>query len=112
MTEKEDIRSYTAEELRELAARGEDLTDWEKVDSLTEADLERLIAEDPEERDFVPDWTQAKLVVPQAKQSVHLRLDRDIIEFFKAQGKGHITRMQTVLRAYVDAHRNGGGTPR
>jgi len=43
--------------------------------------------------------------LPQAKQSVHLRLDQEIIAFFKSTGKGHISRMQTVLKAYVDAHR-------
>lgn len=39
-------------------------------------------------------------------QSVHLRLDADVFEFFKSQGKGHITRMQDVLRAYAQAHRS------
>lgn len=37
--------------------------------------------------------------------SVHLRLDADVFDFFKAQGKGHLTRMQDVLRAYVQAQR-------
>jgi uncharacterized protein (DUF4415 family) len=41
----------------------------------------------------------------QPKQSIHLRLEQDIIQYFKAQGKGHISRMQAVLKAYVDAHR-------
>jgi uncharacterized protein (DUF4415 family) len=37
-----------------------------------------------------------------------LRLDQEIIDFFKAQGKGHISRMQAVLKAYADAHRGSG----
>ncbi len=56
-------------------------------------------------RGILPDWTQAKLVLPEAKKSVHLRLDGEISAFFKSQGKGHISRMQAVLKAYVDAHR-------
>jgi uncharacterized protein (DUF4415 family) len=63
------------------------------------------VAEDEDERGMQADWTQAKLVLPQAKQSVHLRLDQEIIAFFKSAGKGHISRMQAVLKAYVDAHR-------
>jgi uncharacterized protein (DUF4415 family) len=34
---------------------------------------------------------------------VHLRLDSDVVEWFKARGKGHLTHMNAVLRAYVDA---------
>ena len=109
MTKDEDTRTYTAEELRAMKARGEDRTDWEKVDAMTEADLDRLIAGDPDERDFEPDWTRAQLVLPEAKRSVHLRLEQDVIDFFKAQGKGHISRMQAVLRAYVEAHRSRDG---
>jgi uncharacterized protein (DUF4415 family) len=95
-----------SEELEAKRVRVESRTDWNKVDSITDERLERLIAEDEDERDFTPDWTRAKLVIPEARQSVHLRLDRDTIRFFKAQGKGHITRMQAVLKAYVDAHKH------
>jgi len=104
-----DIRTYTADEIRAMRRRGEDRTDWAKVDAMTEADLERAIAEDEDERDLEPDWTRAELVMPRPKQSVHLRLDPEVVAFFKAGGKGHITRMQAVLRAYVDAHKRRAG---
>ena len=104
-----DIRTYTADEIRAMRRRGADRTDWAKVDAMTEADLERAIAEDEDERDLEPDWTRAALVLPRPRQSVHLRLDREVVEFFKAGGKGHITRMQAVLRAYVDAHKRRAG---
>ena len=42
--------------------------------------------------------------MPSGKTSVHLRLDSDIVDWFKGQGRGHLTRMNGVLRAYVDAH--------
>ena len=103
MKKDKNIKSYTAAELK--AKRAESRTDLSKLDSMTDERLERLIAEDEDERGLQPDWTQAKLVFPQAKQSVHLRLEQDIIKYFKAQGKGHISRMQAVLRAYVEAHR-------
>ena len=77
----------------------------EKVDAMTDAELERVIAEDEDERDLQPDWTKAKLVFVEPKQSIHLRLEQEIIDFFKAQGKGHISRMQAVLKAYANAHR-------
>jgi uncharacterized protein (DUF4415 family) len=50
-------------------------------------------------------WDNAVWVDPQGKTSVHLKLDPEVFFFFKSQGKGHITRMQDVLRAYVKAQK-------
>ena len=102
MKRDKNIRSYTAEELKSKRAKSR--TDLGRVDAQTEKELERIIAEDEDERGIRADWTQAKLVLPQAKQSVHLRLEQEVISFFKSKGKGHISRMQAVLKAYVDAH--------
>jgi uncharacterized protein (DUF4415 family) len=98
-----NIKSYSAAELK--GKRAASRTDLSRVDATTDAELERLIAEDEDERGLTPDWTRAQLVLPQAKQSVHLRLDKEIIAFFKSQGKGHISRMQAVLKAYMEAHK-------
>ncbi len=104
MKKDKHIKSYTAAELK--AKRAESHTDLSKVDAISDEELERLVAEDEGERAVRADWTRAKLVLPQAKQSVHLRLNQEIISFFKSQGKGHISRMQAVLKAYVDAQRS------
>jgi uncharacterized protein (DUF4415 family) len=50
-------------------------------------------------------WAKAQLVEPKGVQPVLLKLDPDVLDFFRSQGKGHLTRMQNVLRAYVAAHR-------
>jgi len=80
------------------------LTDWKRVDAMTEEELERAIAADPDS-DVKPDWTKAKLVLPQRKQSVHLRVDPDVLDWFRRQGSGYLTRMNAVLRTYYEAHR-------
>lgn len=51
-------------------------------------------------------WKRAKPVMPESKKSVHLRVDTDVLEWFRAQGKGHLTRMNAVLRSYVAAQRS------
>jgi uncharacterized protein (DUF4415 family) len=102
MKKDKNIKSYTAAELK--AKQVQSRTDLGRVDAQTDEELERLVASDEDERGLRADWTQAKLVLPQAKQSVHLRLEQEIIAFFKSKGKGHISRMQAVLKAYVDAH--------
>jgi uncharacterized protein (DUF4415 family) len=50
-------------------------------------------------------WENAKPFIPPGKESVHLRVDSDVLKWFRAQGKGHLTRMNAVLRSYYEAHR-------
>ncbi|WP_290801426.1 BrnA antitoxin family protein [Aquidulcibacter sp.] len=48
----------------------------------------------------------ARLIMPAGttKQAISLRVDDDVLEWFKAGGKGHLSRMNAVLRAYMLAH--------
>jgi uncharacterized protein (DUF4415 family) len=52
-------------------------------------------------------WKNAELLMPgdKPKASVHLRIDYDVFDWFRRQGKGHLTRMNAVLRAYYEANR-------
>jgi uncharacterized protein (DUF4415 family) len=52
-------------------------------------------------------WKNAELVMPgdQPKASVHLRVDPDVLAWFRRQGRGHLTRMNAVLRAYYETNR-------
>lgn len=104
MTKDESTRIYTDKELAGMRRRGEDHTDWKKVDSISDEELEKLLAADEEERDLVPDWVNACLVLPEPKGQVNLRIDQDVLRFFKAQGPGYQTRMNAVLRSYMLAH--------
>ena len=80
-------------------------TDWARVRAVTQRELERLIAKDPDADVPHPDWTRARLVLPQRKESVHLRIDPDVLAWFRQQGQGYLTRMNAVLRSYMEAHR-------
>ena len=50
-------------------------------------------------------WDTAEPQEYKAKKQLNMRVDPDIIEFFKDQGAGHLTRMHAVLRSYVDAQK-------
>lgn len=51
-------------------------------------------------------WKNARVVMPgQGKRQLTLRLDAEVLDWFKAQGKGYQTRINAVLRAYVAAQR-------
>ena len=52
-------------------------------------------------------FATAKLVMPPgaSKKAVSMRVDEDVLDWFKARGKGHLSRMNAVLRAYMLSHR-------
>jgi len=81
--------------------------------SLSEVEALRDRADDPTHSD-APEarslgeefWKSARVVMPSGRTSVHLRLDSDVVEWFKSRGKGHLTRMNAVLRAYVETQKH------
>lgn len=105
MKKKQDIRNYTAEELAELREREGSGTNWRRVDDMTEHELNAAIESDEEERGLEPDWPKARLLMPKPKKSIHLRIDPDILDWLKSKGKGYQTRINAILRQYMDAHK-------
>jgi len=91
MTQKNTIVRYSLNTIKKKIARGASKT-------LVEAPEAAPVGED-----F---WKRARIVMPRGKTSVHLRVDSDIFDWFKKQGNGHLTRMNAVLRSYVDAHKH------
>jgi uncharacterized protein (DUF4415 family) len=49
------------------------------------------------------DWTEAPLPMPKGKRLISLRLDADVVDYFQQGGKGYQTRMNAVLRAWMQA---------
>ncbi len=79
-------------------------TDWSKFDATTAKDIERQIAEDPDLKDFeAVDWSKASFVEAPVKQPISIRLDADVLAFFKAQGNGYQSRINRVLRHYMES---------
>ena len=64
----------------------------------------------PEGPDLGPQfWAKARIEGPRRTRSVHLKLDPEVFAYFVeiTGGKGHLTRMQAVLKAYVEAMGKG-----
>lgn len=92
-----------------LADRRKGKTDWDRVRGMTEAEIERGAEEDPDN----PPWTEAelqaaRLVLPSEgrKVPVSIRLDPEVVSFFRGQGPGYQSRINAVLLAYVRSRRN------
>ena len=100
MANEEDIRRYSIEEIRAMRAGGESRTDWQRIRTMTEEELEAAIASDPDWKDIPEDWyLNAVAVYPEPKKLLSLRLDTDIIAWFRQQGPRYQTSMNAVLRA-------------
>jgi len=83
-------------------------TSWKRLRELTDAEIRRGIEEDPDvhptDEGF---WKTAKVVVPKPKQTVTIRLDADLLEWLRRE-KGYQTRINAVLRTYMDANTGSG----
>ena len=91
----------------ESARKGK--TEWRRVGALSESEVTEAAKSDPDAQPTDADfWKSAQLVMPENKIPVTLRLDRDVLAWFKAHGRRYQTRMNAVLRAYVHAHRKPG----
>jgi uncharacterized protein (DUF4415 family) len=55
------------------------------------------------------DWSDAELNIPPQKQAISIRLDEDVIEFFRQTGQGYQTRINAVLRRYMEHSRGKTG---
>jgi len=82
-------------------------TDWRRLDRMTDEEIDQQIKADPDVApEFDESWmADAELIVPKKKEAVSIRLDPDVLAFFKAPGPGYQTRISAVLRSYVRANR-------
>ena len=102
MAKKEHIVRYTDKEIQAMQVRGEDKSDWAKASAMTQTEIEAAIADDPDEAGLVVDWSKASIELPQPKVVLNMRVDYDVLEFFRSQGKGYQTKINAVLRSYVE----------
>ncbi len=79
----------------------------------TEDRHKKLLAMRDEDIDYsdIPElnddfWANARVVMPKAKEQISIKVDRDVLEFFRKDGPGYQTRMNAVLRSFVEAHRD------
>lgn len=93
---------------RRSSERRRGKTDWKQVDALTDANIAKAIQADPDTFEAGRDWFQQAMVLRPAhdKKPVTVRLDSDMLEWFRRQGRGYQTRINAVLRAYYEAHRS------
>ncbi len=77
-------------------------TDWARLDAMTDEEIDASIANDPDWQEFKDiDWSKAILVTPPKKKAISIRVDEDVLNYFKKEGAGYQRRMNAVLRSYM-----------
>lgn len=87
--------------IRRVGERRQGKTDWARVDALTDEDIAETVANDPDAVPIDIDWSDAVLVVPPKKKAISIRVDEDVLDFFKREGEGYQRRINAVLRSYM-----------
>ena len=87
---------------RKWGDRRKGKTDWARVDAMTDEEVEASIASDPDWAEFKDvDWSDAVLVIPARKKAISIRVDEDVLDYFKSEGDGYQRRINAVLRSYM-----------
>jgi uncharacterized protein (DUF4415 family) len=78
-------------------------TDWQRLINMTEEDIEKNAMSDPDaaltDEKF---WKNAEVILPRKKVSVSIRLDADVVEWFKQPDHPYQTLINSVLRTFVE----------
>ena len=100
----DDFVRHTAAELQALQAAGKTLSDWGAASQVPLPD-----GGDPDDAMEHVAWVTTDLPMPKRKEHTNLRIDADVMAFFRGQGKGYQTKINAVLRSYVDqvTHQKG-----
>jgi uncharacterized protein (DUF4415 family) len=98
-------REKTSEESIIYVSRDAEIeseTDWVALRALTDEEINAAIAKDPVWQEFEElDWSDGVVVMPAKKKAISIRIDEDVLDFFKSDGFGYQGRMNAVLRSYM-----------
>ena len=90
------------------SSRSRSRTDWQYLDRLTDDVITAAVASDRDAAPLDVDWSQAVLVVPPKKKAISIRVDPDVLDYFKKEGAGYQRRINAVLRSYVEQKQKRG----
>ena len=102
MARKRHIVKYTDSEINKMAEQDGTLSDWGKAAGMTVTEVEAGVAADADEDETVVDWDNATIELPQSKEVLNMRVDKHVLDYFRKTGKGYQSRINAVLRSYVE----------
>ena len=91
--------------MRKAATSKKSRTDWKRVDALKDEDIDLSDTPEVSPEMFARAVVRRGLKPVPRKAQLTLRLDSDVLEWFRRQGQGYQTKINALLRAYMDAHK-------
>lgn len=83
-------------------------SDRAKLAALTEVEIEAMAASDPDHPALDDDFWDGALTPQPSKEAISIKLDSDVLRYFRRDGRGYQTRINSVLRHYVRANEKTG----
>jgi uncharacterized protein (DUF4415 family) len=80
-------------------------TDWAHAASLSDGEIAAAVSDGPDAAPLDVDWSRVVLAVPPRKKAISIRIDPDVLDYFKNEGPGYQRRINAVLRSYVEQKR-------
>ena len=78
-------------------------TDWKRVDALSDKDIDKSDVPEVSPEMFARGLVRRGLKPTSRKQQLTIRVDGDVLDWYKRQGQGYQTKINSLLRAYMDA---------
>ncbi len=78
-------------------------TDWQRLDAMKDEDIDLSDCPEITPEMFAKAVVRRGLPAAKTKTQVTLRIDSDVLEWFKSQGRGYQTQINQLLRAYMEA---------
>jgi uncharacterized protein (DUF4415 family) len=93
---------------RSPVSRSAKKTDWNRIDALTDDEISTAVATDPDAAPIIrPSWIKkAKLIAPADKELISIRVDKDVLEHFRARPR-YQTRINQILRLVMEEEKTG-----
>ncbi len=90
--------------MKQTATLNKSLSDWERVDAMTDEEIDLSDCPEISPEMFAKAIVRRGLRSPSKKVQLTLRIDSDVVDWFKGQGRGYQSRINALLKAYMEAH--------
>lgn len=90
--------------MNQNSTSNESQTDWTKLDNLTDDEIDFSDVDEITPQLFAQAVVRHGLKPVPKKEQITLRVDSDVLRWFRSQGKGYQTKINDLLRAYMNAH--------
>jgi uncharacterized protein (DUF4415 family) len=79
-------------------------TDWQRLNTMTDEEIDLSDCPEITPEKFAKAVVRQGLPIEKNKAQVTLQIDSDVLEWFKSHGRGYQTQINSLLRAYMEAH--------